>query len=524
MIITAKLHFDIKSMLEERTNDSVFIEGLCNDIEPNIFMYRPIGIENAVKLLHDAKRVLVYYDPDVDGVASGEMASTLCNILELKYFQYVNNNRKHGFSDNVIDMCLKNSIDTCLCVDFTAEHEMLQKLNNKGIKVVCVDHHVPQNIPRIDDMYTLINNQYKQEDCPEYIKTLSGAGVVYYFVYWTLLILGEKTKSERLQKVAKEWLAKNDYKVLVGISLLADSRDIENEICRYFLYCTYNEWHNTKYSDFILSFKTKEYTFGTPKIERNFIDFDFSPVINSLFRFNKGSSVIRAFNSLSIDDSLLSFKQIQRTLVDYLYKNTIFVELDKIVFGTLNVGELICESVIGTPANIDNFVGLIASRAKEAYSKSSFVLADARKELNRGSVRGHDTSFNYLEVFRKNMIANGHTMAFGTYSSSNVDIHSINRYLVKYDVQGLKYSHYETSNLKTFLSQQDVKKIAYINMFLKSDRQILIEYKGKNITLRMKRGMAKEYDVDGVSVVAFTEKNKMLHPVIVSGYLQLFFE
>ncbi len=524
MIITAKINFDLKSMLSERTSDKNFVEGLYNGIEPDIFMYKPVGVKKAVKLLQEAKRVLVYYDPDVDGVVAGEMGSTLCNILGLKYFQYVNSNRKHGFSWNVIDMCLKNNIDTCLCVDFTAEHEMILRLNELGINVICVDHHVPQDIDRYSDRYVLINNQYKQEDCPATIKTLSGAGVVYYFVYWALKLLGEKLGYDKLLKEADKWITEDDYKILVGISLLSDSRDIENEICRYFLHCTYNNWHDTKYSDFILSFKTKEYAFGTPKIERNFIDFDFSPVVNSLFRFNKGLSVIRAFNALTIDSELLEFKHIQRTLVDYLYNNTLFVDFDKIVFGLLNVNELCCERVTGIPVNVDNFVGLIASRAKEAHEKTSFVIANMNKELNRGSVRGYDTSFNYLEVFRKYMIANGHTMAFGTYSSSSVDIHSLNKDLTKYDVQGFKYSHFETANLKTFLSQQDVKKLAYMNMFLKSDRQILIEYKGKNVTMRFKRGIAREYDVDGISVISFTDRNKMLHPVLVSGYLQLFFE
>ena len=524
MIKTSKMDFDIKGLLKERSTDKAFIDGLYNDIEPKIFLYRPDGVDLAVKLITGAKRVLVYYDPDVDGTMAGEMVSELCRFLRIPYFQYVNNNRYHGFSNNVLNTCIKNRIDTCIAVDFTIEYEYIQKLNANNINVICVDHHVPQDIPKQSRRYTLINNQYKQKDCPDSIKTLSGAGVVYYFCYWVLRILGTEYGRANLLKLADKWLNESDYKVLVGITLLSDSRDIENEICRYFLHHCYNYWEDTKYSEFITRFRTNDYNFGTTKIERNFIDFEFSPVINSLFRFNKGLLVIDAVNKLEITDDLLEYKNLQRTLVDYLYDNTNFNEYPKLIQGVLDLKSLDCSNVIPVSANVDNFVGLIASRAKDGYNKTSWIIAEGDRPLNRGSVRGHDSSFDYMSIFRKYVIANGHTMAFGTYSGKSLNLPRLNEDLTKYDIQGLKYSHLETSNLKMLLRQQDIKKIAYINMFLKSDRQILIEYRGSGVNLKLRRGIAREYDVDGVRVVAFSERTDRIHPVLVSGYLQLFFE
>ena len=200
-------------------------------------------------------------------------------------------------------------------------------------------------------------------------------------------------------KLADKWLNESDYKVLVGITLLSDSRDIENEICRYFLHHCYNYWEDTKYSEFITRFRTNDYNFGTTKIERNFIDFEFSPVINSLFRFNKGLLVIDAVNKLEITDDLLEYKNLQRTLVDYLYDNTNFNEYPKLIQGVLDFKSLDCSNVIPVSANVDNFVGLIASRAKDGYTKTSWIIAEGDRPLNRGSVRGHDSSFDYMSIF-----------------------------------------------------------------------------------------------------------------------------
>ena len=89
MIKTSKMDFDIKGLLKERSTDKAFIDGLYNDIEPKIFLYRPDGVDLAVKLITGAKRVLVYYDPDVYGTMAGEMVSELCRFLKIPYFQYV---------------------------------------------------------------------------------------------------------------------------------------------------------------------------------------------------------------------------------------------------------------------------------------------------------------------------------------------------------------------------------------------------------------------------------------------------
>lgn len=517
MIKFTKLDLDWDTLISERTDDMGFKTGVLEDNTPEFFMYKPIGVESASRLIGQANRVLVYYDPDVDGLLAGEMASNFCRITGKKYFQFVNSDRKHGFEKRVISTCKKNRIDLCLCVDFTIEADYIDRLNKENIKVVCIDHHIPQDILKEKDLYTLINNQYKQDDVPDSIVTLSGAGVVYYALYWILKGMG-------FEKEAKQWIESIENKIWVGITLLSDSRDIENEVCRYFLYTTYKYWNDSEHVEFILSFKTNDYVFGLPKIERNFIDFEFSPVINSLFRFNKGLEIIRAFNEKEITSELLGYKQKQRKLVDYLYQHTDYRVYEKIVRGLLNVNSLKHEEELGISANIDNFVGLIASRAKEYYRNTAWVISDSNKDLKRGSVRGIDSNFDYLSIFRQYTIANGHKMAFGTYSSKFIDVAKLNEDLTKYDKKVINYPNFETTNLRTFLMQHDVKKMAYINMYLKNDRQILIEYKGRSATLKCKRGIAEEYLVDGVSATAFTSDFKYVHPILTSGYLQLVLE
>ena len=75
MIKFTKLDLDWDTLISERTDDMGFKTGVLEDNTPEFFMYKPIGVESASRLIGQANRVLVYYDPDVDGLLAGEMAS-----------------------------------------------------------------------------------------------------------------------------------------------------------------------------------------------------------------------------------------------------------------------------------------------------------------------------------------------------------------------------------------------------------------------------------------------------------------
>lgn len=504
----------IRELLTNRNLDSEFISNITNGITPRLYRYRPSGTIEAFALICKAKRILLYYDPDVDGVFSGELMKILLKFIHKQIVCVVNDNRFHGIHPDKLEYIVDDGFDLVVCVDFTAEPDIIQHLTSKGIGVVCVDHHSPYKIPQIGDNWALVNNQYTHENAINSVITLSGAGVVYYFIAECLNVLDVATYNK--------WLDSPDYIVPVGISLLSDSRDIENELCRYFLYRTYNEYENTLFCDLVLGMKTGDFTFGTPKIDRNFIDFEFSPTINALFRFNKGAEVIDAFNMGTFTDVLRDFRNKQKKLIKVANEYIKVTELSNLVVCELLKDEF--ADKLNFEFNLQNFVGLVASRVKDSYNKTSFVYCKNDGNGYRGSVRGLNTKFDYLSVFQKYFSAHGHTMAFGAYFDAIGDIGKLNKDIGTFEPEFTAYDNLEIYNLKSFVSQRgksDAKLIAEINMYLKSDRQILLAYNGTGLQEKACYGGLTEYTVDSIPARGFGITNTgLIHPVITRGYLQ----
>lgn len=142
--------------------------------------------------------ILVNVDPDVDGFTSAAM---FINFLFDKFPVYTKNNvnwilhdgKEHGLKD-IYDKILQDKIESkpllVICPDSSSndlfEH---QSLEEKGIHVVCLDHHecsseVFENTPA-----TIVNVQLGEY--PN--KALTGAGVVYQFIQgYNDLIFGAK--------------------------------------------------------------------------------------------------------------------------------------------------------------------------------------------------------------------------------------------------------------------------------------------------------------------------------------------
>lgn len=504
----------LRELLNNRNLDSEFIANITNGIKPRLYRYRPSGTVEAFALICRANKILLHYDPDVDGLFSGELMQILLKFIHKDFECVVNDNRFHGIHRNRLDYIEQGGFDLVLCVDFTPEPQIIEHLTTKGIGVVSIDHHAPYDIPQFGNLYALVNNQYMSENTINSVKTLSGAGVVYYFIAECLTLLSKQT--------GVKWFENPDYIVPVGISLLSDSRDIENELCRYFLYRTYNEYQDTLFSDLVLDLKTGDFAFGTPKIDRNFVDFEFSPTINALFRFNMGTEVIDAFNTGIFTAKLKEYRNKQKKLIKIANEHIRVTQLSNMVVCELLKEDLIDK--IDFEFNLENFVGLVASRVKDYYQKTALVYCRSTQQGYRGSVRGLNTKFNYLEIFQKYFSAHGHTMAFGAYFDTLGDIDKLNEDLKHLEPTFVPYEHMEIYNLKTFVSHPSesiARLVAEVNMYLKSDKQILLSYNGTGLTEKAKYGEMTEYLVDGIPARGFGFTNTgLIHPVITRGYLQ----
>ena len=184
-----------------------------------------------LKHLDADSNICVVIDADCDGYTS---SAVLINyIYELKSKEYINNHvswymhegKQHGLSD-CFDWIENMSPDLVLVPDAgTNDVELLQKLENKGIDVIILDHH---EIEELDYWRTvwhphlyLINSQL-----PQYPnKSLSGVGVVWQFCRMVSKVRGLEDKN------IEDW-----YLDLVALGLTGDMMSLQSFETRYLIF------------------------------------------------------------------------------------------------------------------------------------------------------------------------------------------------------------------------------------------------------------------------------------------------
>lgn len=459
-------------------------------------MYIPTGTRKVSEILQKFgpdKVFVIQYDPDVDGVISGELVRRILVTYGRPHFYYINDNRTHGFkmSDAEIEHLVGKVL---IFVDASMSYEDLKKLTSRGVDVIAIDHHaIPyQELVYLRNPQTgcegiIINNQYPFE--PEEYRFLSGAGVVYYVF-----------------KAIFPELFGQEEKALVGLSLLSDVRPIENPIAQDFLYTTYHI-DSPLFQYFVdLTKGNYDFGFGVPVMDRNFIDYTFCPKVNALFRLNKGEDAIRLFmgqfdSSLDLD----IYRNVQNAIVDSIIENLQGEEFSN----------LVCKYVpsnLSLPYNfgLTNFIGLACSRIKNA-GKTAFLFVEEDGKVKRGSVRGLCDGIDYLNLFRQyGFKAEGHKNAFGVLEVdfANVDFAALNNAIAELEL-GYKETRYqgrilEVSNLSFFLNSPNIKLADY-NNYLRDSYRYYVKYVGSNVVdLGVnKSGKLREYEVDGVRVKSF---------------------
>ena len=435
-----------------------------NVVLPN---YIPQGCDLAFQLLSkelrkgaDAK-ILVYYDPDIDGLMAGLLVETYLEQLGYKnknYKYYLNRNRTHGFklSDDALKT-LKGY--TIIAVDFSVEKEDFDRILKAGINLIVLDHHeidiskytkvrtdyVISRSQSQDTYGIILNNQYKYE--PEEFRFLSGAGVVYYFL-----------KYVEAQIHVPVFV---DAPAMVGISLLSDIRAIESSEARSFLkytfelnseYMKYLQW---VVSDELMSFQ-KFSPFGVPTMNRDFLDFTFAPKMNSLLRADKGED---ALNLLRMDKAtiermrgskeILGARDNQKKIIAEILREFKEQKDTPGAFSLDNDTLMVCcltnDFKTSVPdCNITNYIGVACSQIKDDDKTGVILVIDKDTyKVIRGSVRGGKDGVDYLSIFQKNGVPSaGHHNAFGILECDvrNIDFQKIKADIEVQEAEFLKHS------------------------------------------------------------------------------------
>lgn len=477
-----------------------------------IAKYQPKGVAKAVEILNKAveDKFLVYGDPDPDGLYASYCIIQLLKRFNKKYKYHINENREHGFK-LPIDDSLRDY--TIIAVDFTITTEEMQALDEVGARVINIDHHeIAETKLYTTNNGVIINNQYCFE--PEKWRFLSGAGVVYAVI----------------TSIVPE-IDSMDLQGLVGLSLLSDVRVLESEEARFFLNATYK--NRSELFDYLVQVtkNSKDFTFGSIYIDRNYADFTLHPKLNALFRMNMGMEAMHLMlrDDATVKVDLDSLKEQQSIVTEKILNSTETIEYSSLVVKAVP-SNTIPEGVYRY--KLTNFTGLACSRSRGTGRTTFLYIRDINdNSCIRGSVRGKYDTVDYLAIFKKYGIkCAGHHNAFGVISCdiNEVDFEALQAEIQRQEELNVEDEYrgriFETSNLSVFTALKN-KELAVYNAYVRDAKRMYIHYTGNNWE---KTAVGKMWmlNVDGIAVKSFesdlTPENGYILPTLERGYIQYY--
>lgn len=495
---------------------------------------------------YKSRPLLLYGDPDCDGLISLLLMCQFCDMFGLKYSYYVNEHRYHGFTLDIRNL----SGYLIIAADFSITEVEMQQLVDNDVAILSTDHHeIQKDFINVSGKAegVVINNQYEFE--PREDRYLSGAGVFYELI----CSLYPEFKSKLRE-------------ALVGITLLSDIRATESEKARAYLKSTFTiDAEQYPYIKYLISNvlqDSADYSFGVPRMDRNFIDFNLSPTINALLRFNKTAEATDFILGRGLARSgSQSYRGRQRDLMRAMSERAMLLDMPNV--SILCVNDVDFRDFIDI--ELSDFIGLFCSEYKDKHGgKSTLGFTLSNGVVTRASFRGKYDDIHYLTGFKNNGIdANGHPNAFGIKNFSPtqetwVMIHDL--------VTDLESTHQSTitvvssGNLALTLLQTG-QKYANENCYVRDWYRTYYKYTGNNAkivneTYRMEEFTKEDYvegrkpdkeksgifykyilDTDGNKIPKYIEylidgrkvksfgvhvEDGLILPILERGYLQLY--
>lgn len=459
-------------------------------------------IEDFFENRFKGKEVLVYFDPDVDGLIAGYFACKSLALRGIKFTWYINSNRGHGFLlpiEKVKGRCL-------YCVDFLIPKSQLKELVDAGCDVLSLDHH--ENGDKFIEYEAngkkgiVINNQYLNEE--ESGRYQSGAGVVF----------------ESLIGYFGDEFNTRENRALVGLTLLTDIRNIENINARLYLQELYNHPYKG-YIGYLLDHTIGEvdYNFGVPRLDRNYVDYVFSPIINSCLRFNRQDEIVEfILGSGKLDRS---YHKRQKDLVEKLK------EVSRVIsFDNLNIIVIDQSQFRGSKDEpyLSNFVGLLASQYLDGKRSAIAYLVNGR-DVGRASFRGRVNGLDYLSDLVRYINGVGHGSAFGIIGlkpSKDLFLKANDICKSLEESEDFSVDYVKTRNLSIIVNNKGYD-MGIENIYCLSQHRRYIQYTGDNVKVKRSGAKYKEYSIDGVHVMCFDDsldpRKDLILPIIERGVL-----
>lgn len=466
------------------------------------------GVDNKFKrVLLSMNNPIVHFDPDVDGVIAGVLVCRFLAKHGIPYRWYINSNRSHDWQLPV------ESVAGCdiIAVDFIMDRLLVQSLCDTGCNVVSMDHHVnnlKEGFHYVSKYCTdgyIINNQHYLDDRDS--RYLSGAGVVF----------------ETLVQVDPE-MDTRENRALVGITLLSDIREIENPLAEGYLYDLYTHPYRG-YIKYLIDATMGEhdYGFGVPRMDRNFVDFKFSPALNSCFRFNEEEQVVNFMLGKGMID--LGYHKKQKELVEEIQNTCRLIDLPHIRVCFFDERNFLFQQDV-----LSNFVGLVASKNLDGVrSVICYMLSQDKnkvKSIKRASFRGNLNGSDYQGSLMHLFQCLGHKSAFGIKGLRPdkrifIEVNSVCGQLEA--SENYQKTVINVQNLALFKAG----KIAEDNMYKLRQNQVYLRYTGKSFHRRRSGAKYAEYSVNGVPVLSFEGKapnEGLILPMLERGIVNFYLE
>ena len=239
-----------------------------------------------VKHIENKSNIHIIVDSDVDGYTSASMIyryiKHLNNDIPLTYSLHTK--KQHGISDDVI---IPEDCQLLIVPDAGSNDiEQCQKLAQKGVDILILDHHICDKI--MDDKWAIVVNNQNGE-YPN--KNFCGAGVVYKFLKAVDEELWEDYADSMLDMVA-----------LGNISDVMDMRECET---RYYADLGLNRITSKLFQALI----TKQSYSMKNKVNITSVQFYITPILNAMIRVGSNEDKELLFRAFIETDEVFKYKK-----------------------------------------------------------------------------------------------------------------------------------------------------------------------------------------------------------------------
>ena len=374
-------------------------------------------IKTAFKILREAiinnKKIVIYGDYDVDGVASTVILYKGLKNLGAFVSYYIPDREKEGYGLNIKSAEKMKKMQAELiftCDNGIASFEETMLIKKFGIDIIILDHHEPQFIcdSQTGEKSEVIPNadaviDAKQEDCPYPFKSLCAGAMSYKFIKAFYEYLGIKLENEA------------ELFAFAGIATICDIVELYDEN-RILVRNSLKLINNRKNLNKGLSELIKIRKLENKKITESSIGFVIGPCINACGRLKSAEDAVKLFvcndkneiEKLAKEISEINDKR--KSITEEAVKRLI----EKIENSDIKNDKVI---VIYDEKTHESIAGIAAGRIKDKYFKPTVIFTPSNDiKIAKGSARSIN-GFNIFEqLFKSRRLFErfgGHSMAAG---------------------------------------------------------------------------------------------------------------